>query len=234
MSGCLAVISGHASVREYTGDPIPREDLEKIIEAARRAPTGWNLQPITVIAVLDAEKKRRLAEILGGQQHIASSAAFLVFAVDYAKILRAAEAKGVKFEPKLSNVVEGLVDAGIASGWAALAAESLGYGVTFIAVYWRPCQVAEVLGLPKYVVPAVGLTIGRPASKPAPKKRQSREAFADVDSYGSAEAKAKAVLEVYGEKAERLFREVLFGPEGYYEEFARNMRACLEEKGFRV
>jgi len=33
------------SVREYTGDLIPKPDLERIADAGRLAPTGHNHQP---------------------------------------------------------------------------------------------------------------------------------------------------------------------------------------------
>jgi nitroreductase len=41
------------SVRNFTGDPIPREDLEKIVDAGRLAPSGNNLQPWEFIVVTD-------------------------------------------------------------------------------------------------------------------------------------------------------------------------------------
>jgi len=41
------------SVRKYTGDPIPREELEKIVDAGRLAPTGYNRQPWDFIVVTD-------------------------------------------------------------------------------------------------------------------------------------------------------------------------------------
>ena len=40
-------------MRSYTGDPVPREDLEKIVDAARLAPSGHNRQPWEFIVVTD-------------------------------------------------------------------------------------------------------------------------------------------------------------------------------------
>ena len=49
----LEAIRKRRSVRNYTGDPIPREDLEKIVDAARLAPSGYNRQPWEFIVVID-------------------------------------------------------------------------------------------------------------------------------------------------------------------------------------
>ena len=49
----LEAIRRRRSVRRYTGDPIPREDLEKIVDAGRLAATGNNRQPWDFIVVTD-------------------------------------------------------------------------------------------------------------------------------------------------------------------------------------
>jgi nitroreductase len=49
----LAAIRKRRSVRDYTGDPIPREDLEKIVDAGRWAPSGYNRQPWDFIVVTE-------------------------------------------------------------------------------------------------------------------------------------------------------------------------------------
>lgn len=51
----LEAIRKRRSVRKYTGDSIPREDLEKIVDAGRLAATGSNRQPWDFIVVTDRE-----------------------------------------------------------------------------------------------------------------------------------------------------------------------------------
>jgi nitroreductase len=51
----LEAIRKRRSIREYTGDPIPREDLETIVDAGRLAATGNNRQPWDFIVVTDRE-----------------------------------------------------------------------------------------------------------------------------------------------------------------------------------
>ena len=49
----LEAIRKRRSVRKYTGDSIPREDLEKIVDAGRLAASGSNRQPWDFIVVTD-------------------------------------------------------------------------------------------------------------------------------------------------------------------------------------
>ncbi len=48
------------SVRQFTGAPIPREDLVQIVDAARLAPSGSNRQPWDFIVVTDCEMIMKL------------------------------------------------------------------------------------------------------------------------------------------------------------------------------
>jgi nitroreductase len=56
----LEAIRKRRSVRSYTGDPIPREDLEKIVDAGRLAASGNNRQPWDFIVVTDREMINKL------------------------------------------------------------------------------------------------------------------------------------------------------------------------------
>ena len=51
------------AVRRLKPDPIPAEVLHRVLEAATWAPTGGNRQPWRIIAVRDAEKKKRLGTL---------------------------------------------------------------------------------------------------------------------------------------------------------------------------
>jgi len=50
------------SIRAYQDKPVPREKLEKILEAGRLAPSARNLEPWHFIAVTDAEKRKILSK----------------------------------------------------------------------------------------------------------------------------------------------------------------------------
>ncbi len=56
----LEAIRKRRSVRKYTGAPIPRQDLETIVDAGRLAASGSNAQPWDFIVVTDREMIQRL------------------------------------------------------------------------------------------------------------------------------------------------------------------------------
>ena len=51
----LEAIRKRRSVRRFTKDPIPKADLETIVDAGRLAPTGSNRQPWDFVIVTDRE-----------------------------------------------------------------------------------------------------------------------------------------------------------------------------------
>lgn len=51
------------AVRRFTGDPLPDDVLERILDNARFAPSGGNRQGVRVIAVRDMPTRERLAEL---------------------------------------------------------------------------------------------------------------------------------------------------------------------------
>jgi len=57
----LEAIRRRRSVRKYTGDPVSREDLEKIVDAGRLAASGYNRQPWEFIVITDRNIIGRLA-----------------------------------------------------------------------------------------------------------------------------------------------------------------------------
>src|SRR3954447_2502673 len=69
-------IRARRNVREYSDRPLAREDLERILEAGRRAPSSSNWQPWHFVVVTDREQLVELAKAWErGGAHIARSAA---------------------------------------------------------------------------------------------------------------------------------------------------------------
>jgi nitroreductase len=61
------------AVRQFTGDPLPDEVLERILDNARFAPSGGNRQGTHVIAVRDAATREAIIEMImpAAQRYIA-------------------------------------------------------------------------------------------------------------------------------------------------------------------
>ena len=59
------VITSRKSIRKYKPDPIPRDTLERLIEAARWAPSGENAQPWRFVIVEEREKIKAIGKVAG-------------------------------------------------------------------------------------------------------------------------------------------------------------------------
>lgn len=71
MSEVLEKIKTRRSIRKYKTDQIPRDIIEKIVEAGTYAASGMNEQSTIVIAVTNKEMRDRLSEMnrkIGGWQ----------------------------------------------------------------------------------------------------------------------------------------------------------------------
>jgi nitroreductase len=71
MEDIIDVLTSRKSIRRYKPDPVPDEIIDKILEAARWAPTGENYQPWRFIVIRDQKTKDkigRLAKIGSGSR----------------------------------------------------------------------------------------------------------------------------------------------------------------------
>src|SRR3954452_20719725 len=68
-------VRARRNVRQYTDQAIDRDDLERILEAGRRAPSSRNWQPWDFVVVTDRDQLTELAKVWQGGGHVAGSAA---------------------------------------------------------------------------------------------------------------------------------------------------------------
>lgn len=181
----LNVIHAHGSVRAYKPDPVPDALLETIVRAAQRASTSSNLQAYSVIAVTDAAKRARLAELCGNQAHIVQAPLFLAWCADLARLERVCALRGyTQVTEYVENFLVAALDAVIAAQNAALAAESLGLGICYIgSIRNNPREVIELLGVPRLVFPVVGMTVGYPEKPPSLRPRLPLDAILHRECY---------------------------------------------------
>ena len=63
MTDILDVIVTRKSIRRFKPDPVPEEMIDKVLEAARWAPTGENYQPWRFIVIRDQETRNRIGDL---------------------------------------------------------------------------------------------------------------------------------------------------------------------------
>ncbi|MET9489469.1 NADPH-dependent oxidoreductase [Nocardia sp. NPDC006630] len=161
----LQVLHEHRSVRRYLSDPVPDDVLRLLVSSAQSAPTSSNLQVWSVIAVRDPDRKARLAELAGDQEHIRQAPVLLVWTADLARLRGLAAERAVPLDGAdyLESSYVAFIDAALAAQNAVVAAESLGLGTVYIgAIRNNPDQVAAELALPPGVFAVFGLVVGIP------------------------------------------------------------------------
>lgn len=176
--------------------PIPSSGL--LVAAAQSAASSSNLQLWSVVAVTDAGKRSRLAELAGGQKHIAQAPLILLWVADLARAKLVADdagepAEGFEF---LESFTVAALDAGLAAQNAVIAAESLGLGTVYIgALRNRPEEVAALAGLPPRAAVAFGLVVGWPdeTAPAAIKPRLPQAAVLHREAYQLAAQRAAIV-----------------------------------------
>ncbi|HUV82581.1 MAG TPA: nitroreductase family protein [archaeon] len=62
MNSIIEIIKTRRCVREYTEEPISDEDIEFLIDCARYAPTGFNMQPWSFIVITNKDIMRKISE----------------------------------------------------------------------------------------------------------------------------------------------------------------------------
>ncbi|MCB2209689.1 nitroreductase family protein [bacterium] len=99
------------TVREFTGETIPKEDVLQIVDAARSAATGYNIQPWHFIAIMNEDVI----------QHLSKADAW---------IAKAGAVIAVVMDPSLSDFTT--EDASAAIENMLLAVTALGYGACWV------------------------------------------------------------------------------------------------------
>jgi len=61
--GLLELVKARRTIRKFKHDPVPDEYIDRIIEVARWAPSGFNTQPWEFIVIKDKELKKELASL---------------------------------------------------------------------------------------------------------------------------------------------------------------------------
>ena len=168
MNEVIKTMLDHRSTRSFVkGKELPKEHLEQIIASSKQGSSWMNGQHYSII-VTTGETKQQIADLIrdkapGNAAHIENSAAFLLYCLDYTNIKLAFDIEGGEFD--ISNQYEpliiGTLDVGIAMQNAALAAESLGYGIVYCGgVRGFGDKISELLNIPENALFLCGLSIG--------------------------------------------------------------------------
>ncbi len=78
----VALVRARRSTRHFRPEPVPPHLLDELLEAARWAPSGFNLQPTHFVIVTDPDVKTRLLPACMKQRQVVEAGATVVFTGD--------------------------------------------------------------------------------------------------------------------------------------------------------
>lgn len=194
----IETLLNRRSIRAYKDEAIDDDTIAALETVAQHAASSQFLNDWSAIRVTDPAIKTRLAEI-GGQAYIATAPLLYVFVADEHRNALIAERKGVdvhsdEFTLTASyRFTQAHNDAVLALHAMETAAYSLGLGCVILGSLLNDVPgLIELLHLPEFTYPVLGLAIGKPDQDPAIKPRMPRTMQFFENGYP---ADAKASLE---------------------------------------
>jgi 5,6-dimethylbenzimidazole synthase len=166
-------IKGRRSCRSFLPDPIPENDLDKVLDAASWAPSPLNRQPWEFIVVTGEEVKERIfAEADRCRRWAVEKSGWKWLEKYPLEFLRTSPAMiAVIGDPEKTGVDMFQEDGGVAYQHACaaaiqnmhLAAHAMGYGTLWFTLYDKNA-IKEILGIAEKMMPLALVCVGKPAS----------------------------------------------------------------------
>lgn len=144
------------SVRKYSKDPVPRETLQKLIDAGIKAPTGCNHQGWVFVAVDDAAVKAKVAKLARYGRFIADAGACIAIFCD-----REAPCVVEDCSAATENIMLAAVNEGLGTCWIHSHGQS------------HAAAVEKLLGCPATHELVVLMAVGVPEEVPASPEKKS-------------------------------------------------------------
>jgi nitroreductase len=154
------LIQKRYSVRAYRSDPVEDEALEKLLAAARIAPSAANRQPFQLIVIRTPGREEEVRRLYHRDWFVQAPVVIVACGLPRQGWVRGFDQANYS-----------MVDVAIALDHLILAATDLGLGTCWIANF-DPAVVREVLCLPEDVEPIAMTPLGYPADQPKPKDRK--------------------------------------------------------------
>ena len=156
----LRLAKQRCTTRGFTGMRIEKNNLNKILEAGRVAPSACNRQPQRIIVV---EKPENIRKVEKAYKAFGSPCVLIVCQDKSDQLIR-------PFDGKCS----GDLDIGIICDHMMLAARELNIGSVMVGLF-DPVIIRKEFGIPEYIEPTALLLLGYPSDGFLSPDRHSRE-----------------------------------------------------------
>lgn len=163
----------HRTIRKFKETKVDEKTLNTLFEVGSRTASSIAMQSYSIIRVTDKEKKLEIAKLCN-QDYVKDVPELLIFIVDAFRNAKISEEMGENLNAKrdMDRFFQGFTDGCIAAQNMYVAIESLGMGaVYFGSILNDTAKMIEILELPKFTFPIVGIGFGYPDQQPTLKPR---------------------------------------------------------------
>ena len=158
------------SIRVYQDREVEKEKLNKVLEAARLAPSANNRQEWKFIVVKNKDTRERIAEAASSQAFAGQAPVVIVACATESQSIMTCG------QPRYT------VDVSIAVSFIILQARELGLGTCWIGAF-DESSVKKILGIPDDIRVVAMTPLGYPAQDPAARPRKEVEQIVCFDKY---------------------------------------------------
>ncbi len=159
----LEIIRNRRSIRSYKKRDLPQDIIEKLLEAARWAPSAGNVQPWGFVVASSRKIKQSLSMAAFGQKDLEEASVVIVVCADE-KL--AEQSYGVRGKSLFC-----LQDTAAAIQNIMLTAYSLGLGSCWIGAF-KEDEIRQVIKAPKEMRPIALIPVGYPNEAPPARSRR--------------------------------------------------------------
>lgn len=166
----IEAIRKRRSIRKYADKPVPQEIINELIEAARLAPSGNNVQPWRFYIIKD--KKILTENKVFHQDFVYKAPLIIVCCSDpqgFAELYKVS-----KDLDERDPVLRAWRDLSLACENMVLRATELGLGTCFVGWIKRD-EIKKILNIPENYVLAYVIAMGYPAEEPKHKEKKTRD-----------------------------------------------------------
>ncbi len=163
----LKTIKQRRSVRSFKNKRVDADKINRLMEAARWAPSAGNLQDWFFVIVKSQETKEKLARAAFNQSFVSQAPVVIVSCADLSRISSRYGERG--------RDLYSIQDTALATHNIWLSATEMGLGAVWVGAFSEK-EVSEILELPSHLRPVALLPLGYPDQHPsAPSRRQKQE-----------------------------------------------------------
>ena len=167
----LDAIRNRRSIRAYHSKPVPEEKLQRVLEAARLAPTARNMQEWRLVVVRERDTREKLMKAANNQSFVLQAPVVIA-------------ACGVIADYTMRcGQLSYAVDTAIAVDHMTLQAAAEGLGTCWVCAF-SEADVKVILGIPSEVRVVALMTLGYPAERPEPRSRKDLSELVAFEKYG--------------------------------------------------